>query len=126
MATLLGATNGVWGIPAQQTGFLLEGVTWSYKCQTKHVMNITGDRTGRSDFDEDCVIALNGKIPATSAFSSSISTTIALATVPTDHLIGTMTAGMTIIDTIEATQAADDYRSISLSATYVPTIVAPT
>jgi hypothetical protein len=33
-----------------------------------------------------------------------------------------MTGGMTIIDTIESTQAADDYRSISLSATYVPTI----
>jgi hypothetical protein len=122
MATLLGATNGVWGIPAQQTGFLLEGVTWSYKCQTKNVMNITGDRTGRSDFDEDCTIALNGKIPSASAFSASISTSLSLATVPTDHLIGAMTGGLTIIDTIEVTQAADDYRSISLSATYVPTI----
>lgn len=124
MATLLGATNGVWGIPAQQTGFLLEGVTWSYKCQTKHVTNITGDRTGRSDFDEDCVISLNAKIPATSAFSGTISTTLSLATVPTDHLIGSMTAGLTIIDTIEIPQAADDYRSISLGATYVPTITA--
>jgi hypothetical protein len=124
MATLLGSVNGVWGIPAQQTGFLLEGVTWSYKCQTKNVMNITGDRTGRSDFDEDCTIALNGKIPATSPFSASISTSLSLATVPTDHLIGAMTGGLTIIDTIESTQAADDYRSISLSATYVPTILA--
>jgi hypothetical protein len=122
MATLLGATNGVWGIPLQQTGFLLEGVTWSYKCQTKHVMNVTGDRTGRSDFDEDCTIALNGKIPSASAFAGSISTSISLATVPADHLIAAMNAGMTIIDTIEVTQAADDYRSISLSATYVPTI----
>jgi len=124
MATLLGATNGVWGIPAQQTGFLLEGVTWSYKCQTKHVMNITGDRTGRSDFDEDCVINLTAKIPATSAFAGTISTTLSLATVPTDHLIASMTAGLTIIDTIEVTQAADDYRSNTLSATYVPTITA--
>jgi len=124
MANLLGATNGVWGIPAQQTGFLLEGVTWSYKCQTKHVMNVTGDRTGRSDFDEDCVIALNGKIPAASAFAGTISTTLTLATVPTDHLIAAMTAGLTIIDTIESTQASDDYRSVSLSATYVPTITA--
>ena len=124
MATLLGATNGVWGIPAQQTGFLLEGVTWSYKCQTKHVMNITGDRTGRSDFDEDCVIALNGKIPASSPFAGTISTSLTLATAPTDHLIAAMNAGLVIIDTIESTQAADDYRGISLSATYVPTITA--
>jgi hypothetical protein len=123
MATLLGATNGVWGIPAQQTGFLLEGVTWSYKCQTKHVMNVTGDRTGRSDFDEDCTIALNGKIPSASAFSGTISSAITLATVPTDHLIGSISSGLTIIDTIEVTQAADDYRSISLSATYIPTLV---
>jgi len=124
MATLLGATNGVWGIPAQQTGFLLEGVTWSYKCQTKHVMNITGDRTGRSDFDEDCVITLNAKIPATSAFAGTISSAITLATVPTDHLIGSISAGLTIIDTIENTQAADDYRASSLSATYCPGITA--
>ena len=87
-------------------------------------MNITGDKTGRSDFDEDCVINLTAKIPATSAFSGSISTTLSLATVPTDHLIGSMTAGMTIIDTIDVSQAADDYRGITLAATYSPTIVA--
>jgi len=125
MATLLGATNGVWGIPAQQTGFLLESVGWDYKCQTKNVMNITGDKTGRSDYDEDCTINLTAKIPSASAFAGSISTTLALATVPTDHLIGTMTAGMTIIDTINVSQAADDYRGITLQATYSPTIVAP-
>jgi hypothetical protein len=122
MATLLGATNGVWGIPAQQTGFLLEGATYSYKCQTKHVTNITGDRTGRSDFDEECVIAFNGRIPATSAFSGTISTALTLITTPTDHLIGNMTSGLTIIDTVETTHASDDYRSVSVSATYVPTI----
>jgi hypothetical protein len=124
MATLLGATNGVWGIPAQQTGFLLEGATYSYKCQTKHVTNITGDRTGRSDFDEECVIAFNGKIPASSAFSGTISTVLTLITTPTDHLIGNMTSGLTIIDTVETTHASDDYRSVSVSATYIPTITA--
>jgi hypothetical protein len=124
MATLLGATNGVWGIPAQQTGFLLEGVTWAYKCQTKNVMNITGDKTGRSDYDEDCVINLTAKIPAASAFSGTISTTISLETAPTNHLIGGMSAGITIIDTIDVSQAADDYHGITLAATYSPTIVA--
>ena len=124
MATLLGATNGVWGIPAQQTGFLLEGATYSYKCQTKHVMNITGDKTGRSDFDEDCMIAFKGKIPASSPFTGTISTALTLITTPTDHLIGTMTAGLTIIDTVETTHASDDYRAVSLSATYSPTITA--
>lgn len=122
MATLLGATNGVWGIPAIQEGFLLEGVTWSYKCQTKNVMNITGDRTGRADFDEDCAINFNAKIPAEAEFTGTISTTLTLATIPANHLIADMDAGLTIIDTIEITQAADDYQSISLGATYVPTI----
>jgi len=124
MATLLGATNGVWGIPAQQTGFLLESASYSYKCQTKHVMNITGDKTGRSDFDEDCTISFGGKIPATSAFASTISTALTLITTPTDHLIGTMTSGLSIIDTIETTHASDDYRSVSATATYSPTITA--
>jgi hypothetical protein len=35
-----------------------------------------------------------------------------------------MSAGMTIIDTIDVSQAADDYRGITLAATYSPTIVA--
>ena len=124
MATLLGATNGVWGIPAQQTGFLLESASYSYKCQTKHVMNITGDKTGRSDFDEDCTISFGGKIPAASPFASTISTALTLITTPTDHLVGSVTAGLTIIDTIETTHASDDYRSVSASATYSPTITA--
>jgi hypothetical protein len=122
MATLLGATNGVFGIRAQQTGMLLESAGYSYQSQKKFVMNHTGDRTGRSDYDEECTITLSGKIPATSAFSSTISTAITLVSAIPDRFIGTV-SGLTIIDTIELTETADDYQSFSLTATNLPTLV---
>jgi hypothetical protein len=122
MATLLGAVNGLWGIAAQQTGFLLEESSQSYSAQKATVKNITGDDTGVSHFNEVCEVSLSGKIPATSGFSASISTVLTLATVPADHLIGTMTSGITIIESIEATQSAEDYRGLSLTASYSPTV----
>jgi hypothetical protein len=123
MATLLGATNGVFGIRAQQTGFLTESISYSFQSQKKFVMNHTGDRTGRSDYDEECTISISGKIPATSAFAGTISTAISLVSTIPDRFIGTV-SGLTIIDTIELTETADDYQGITLSATNLPTLAA--
>jgi hypothetical protein len=122
MATLLGATNGVFGIRAQQTGFLTESISYSFQSQKKFVMNHTGDRTGRSDYDEECTISISGKIPATSAFAGTISTAIALVSTIPDRFAGAV-SGLTVIDTIEQTETADDYQSITLSATNLPTLV---
>jgi hypothetical protein len=43
--------------------------------------------------------------------------------VPTDHIIGSMTAGMTIIQTINRSNTSEDYQKVDLTAKYSPTIV---
>lgn len=124
MATLLGATNGVWGIPAQQTGIITNSVDWDYQSESKMVKNITGERTGISFFDETCKISVSGDIPSATPFASTISATVTMITVPTDHLVGSITSGITIITSIKSGQSNDDYRKISFEAEYSPTLTA--
>jgi hypothetical protein len=123
MATLLGATNGVFGIANAQTGFLLDSTSWAYSDDVKMVKNISGDDTGEAHYNERVEIQLSGFLPASSAFSGTLASSIALATVPTDHLIGSISAGMTIIQTITRNNSSEDYQRIELTAKYSPTIV---
>lgn len=123
MATLLGATNGVFGIAAQQTGFLLDSQSWAYSDEVKMVKNITGDDTGESHYNEKVEISLSGFLPSSSAFAGTLASSLTLITVPTDHLIGSISAGMTIIQTISRTNSSEDYQKVELTAKYSPTIV---
>lgn len=123
MATLLGATNGVFGIANAQTGFLLDSTSWAYSDDVKMVKNISGDDTGEAHYNERVEIQLSGFLPASSAFSGTLASSITLATVPTDHLVGSISAGMTIIQTITRNNSAEDYQRIELTAKYSPTIV---
>ena len=123
MATLLGATNGVFGIANAQTGFLLDSTSWAYSDDVKMVKNISGDDTGEAHYNERVEIQLSGFLPASSAFSGTLASSISLATVPTDHLIGSISAGLTIIQTITRNNSAEDYQRIELTAKYSPTIV---
>lgn len=123
MATLLGATNGVFGIEAQQTGFLTDSQSWAYSDEVKMVKNITGDDTGESHYNEKVEISLSGFLPSSSAFAGTLASSLTLVTVPTDHLIGSISAGMTIIQTISRTNSSEDYQKVELTAKYSPTIV---
>jgi hypothetical protein len=123
MATLLGATNGVFGIRAQQEGFLTESISYSFQSQKKFVMNHTGDRTGRSDYDEECTISITAKIPADSEFAGTIASAITLTSAIPDFMTEAA-SGLTIVDTIEISETADDYQGITLSATNLPTLTA--
>jgi hypothetical protein len=123
MATLLGATNGLFGIATQQTGFLLDGSSQAFEQDEKMVKNISGDDTGISMYNERIQFSLSGFVPATSGYSGTIAASITLATAPEDHLIGNVTSGIYIVKGITKTQAAEEYRRIELNGTYSPTIV---
>jgi len=44
--------------------------------------------------------------------------------VPTDHLIGSISAGLTIIFSVKSGQTNEDYRKVSFEAEYSPTLTA--
>ncbi len=124
MPTSFGTTNGVFGIAAQQTGFLLDSASYDYSQDSKTVKNITGDDTGESYYNERIEISLDGFEPSASAFSGTLASAISLATAPPDHLIGAVTGGTYIITGVTRSSSSEDYRRISVKAKYSPTILA--
>jgi hypothetical protein len=124
MATSFGTTNGVFGIAAQQTGFLLDSVSNDYAQDSKTVKNITGDDTGESYYNERIEVSLDGFIPSSSAFSGTLASAISLATAPADHLIGAVTGGTYVVTGLTRSSSSEDYRRISVKYKYSPTILA--
>jgi hypothetical protein len=123
MATLLGTTNGVFGIAAQQTGFILDGSSQAYEQDEKTVKNITGDDTGISFYNERITFTLSGFIPATSPFTGTLAEAITLATAPVDHLKANVTGGLYVTKGITRTQASEEYQRIELNGAYHPLII---
>jgi hypothetical protein len=124
MATSFGTTTGLFGIAAQQTGFLLDSVSDDYTQDSKTVKNITGDDTGESYYNERIEISLDGFAPSSSAFSGTLASAIVLATAPADHLIGAVTGGTYVVTGVTRSSTSEDYRRIAVKAKYSPTILA--
>jgi hypothetical protein len=124
MATSFGTTTGLFGIAAQQTGFLLDSVSNDYAQDSKTVKNISGDDTGEAYYNERIEISLDGYAPSSSAFSGTLASAISLATTPDDHLIGAVTGGTYVITGVTRSSTSEDYRRISVKAKYSPTILA--
>ena len=121
MPTLLGVTNGVFGIDNPQTGFLLDGSSQTYEQDEKMVKNITGDDTGMAGYNPRMPFTLSGFVPAASPYTGTICSIIVLATTPVDHLAGeTMSSGKYIVKTITKTQASEEYQRIEVAGTYHP------
>ena len=124
MPTSFGTTTGLFGIAAQQTGFLLDSVSDDYTQDSKTVKNITGDDTGESYYNERIEISLDGFAPSSSAFSGTLASAIVLATAPADHLIGAVTGGTYVVTGVTRSSTSEDYRRIAVKAKYSPTILA--
>lgn len=124
MPTSFGTTNGVFGIAAQQTGFLLDSVSDDYTQDSKTVKNITGDDTGESYYNERIEISLDGFAPSSSPFSGTLASAIVLATTPADHLVGAVTGGTYVVTGVTRSSTSEDYRRIAVKAKYSPTILA--
>ena len=124
MATSFGTTTGVFGIEAQQTGFLLDSRTWDYEQDSKTVKSVSGDDTGESYYNERIMVSFEGWVPATSAFSTTLAATLSLITAPTDHLIGSVSGGTTVVQNISKSATSEDYQRLRVQAKYSPTILA--
>lgn len=115
---------GKWGIGADETGIIIQNISYNYSQDKKEVRNRTGDVAGISYYNERVEVKLQGVIPTTSAFSGSIAATLTLAVgnaIP-DHLKGTVTGGSLIVEEVSREQSAEDYETIEVSATYYPSI----
>jgi hypothetical protein len=124
MATSFGTSAGVFGIAAQQTGFLLESTSDAYSQDSTTCKNITGDDIGETYFNERIEGSLDGWLPSGSPFTGTLASALTLATTPADHLIGAVTGGTTIVRDITRSSTSADYRRLALNWKYSPTILA--
>ena len=124
MATSFGTSAGVFGIAAQQTGFLLESTSDAYSQDSTTCKNITGDDIGETYFNERIEGSLDGWLPSGSPFTGTLASALTLATTPADHLIGAVTGGTTIVRDITRSSTTADYRRLALNWKYSPTILA--
>lgn len=124
MATSFGTSAGVFGIAAQQTGFLLESTSDAYSQDSTTCKNITGDDIGETYFNERIEGSLDGWLPSGSPFTGTLASALTLATTPADHLIGAVSGGTTIVRDITRSSTSADYRRLALNWKYSPTILA--
>ena len=124
MATSFGTSAGVFGIAAQQTGFLLESTSDAYSQDSTTCKNITGDDIGETYFNERIEGSLDGWLPSGSPFTGTLASALTLASTPADHLIGAVTGGTTIVRDITRSSTSADYRRLALNWKYSPTILA--
>ena len=123
-ATSTSFGDGSWGIDADQTGMIIETISYDFKDLSKEVKNRTGNTTGVTKYDEKVTISLKGKVPKTGIFSGTLATSLTLGNTLTafNFLKGGATTGLNIIDGITIDMAQEDYKGITINATNYPNI----
>lgn len=113
---------GKWGVGADETGIIIQNISYNYSQDKKEVRNRTGDVAGISYYNERVEVKLQGVVPTTSAFSGTLATALTLSNSIVDHLKGTVSGGSLLIEEISKEASAEDYETIEVSATYYPSI----
>jgi hypothetical protein len=120
-ATLIG-TVGTWGIASSEaaTGIIIESIDDTSKKQSNYVRDKTGERIGRSDYDESMEIQLKGKMTSSTPFSQKISGNLTMVNTITSGHLQTASAGRTLIDEVQRTRASEDWIGVSVTAEMLP------
>ena len=114
--------SGAFGISSAETGLILHNVTFTEKQDRKELKNHTGEVVGVTFLNETVEVKLDATLPTTSAFSGTLASALTLANSIPDHLKGSATGGSLLIDEVEVSLDAEDYKTISIQATYWPNI----
>ena len=117
MAQVFG-TVALFGL-STETGIITEFVSFAYKQDSKELRGATGDVTGKSYYNESADISISGYLPTTSAFATTLASTITLINTVTDFYKGTG-GGSTIVESITKSLSNQDYQKIEVSATNYP------
>ena len=120
-ATFLG-TTGNWGITNDETGILINDLSFDYSNQEKTVLDKSGEIIGLALYQEKVEIKLSGLVAKTSAFSGKIGAALALANALPAHLQAT-SGGTTIIKQINRALNNEDFEKIDITATHYPFVV---
>lgn len=125
MATTLSpSTKGLFGVPADETGFIIQSVTQEYGADEKTIKDRTGNNIGIAKYNESVKITLEGwqKAASDTPFSGKLAASLTLGTPLSAHLQGSVSGGTVITDTINKRYQIEDYATITINATYWPLV----
>lgn len=120
-ANLIG-TVGTWGIAAAETsiGIIIEGIDETSRNEKNYLKNTSGERMGRSDYDESIEVKLSGKMTSNTPFSTKLGANITLAnTIASNHLYNNNT-GRTVVNEVKRSSANEDWRGIEVDIEVLP------
>jgi hypothetical protein len=119
MATQFG-TAATFGLTFE-TGIITDSVSYSYSQESKVLRNGQGSTTGKSYYDERIEVSIEGYIPTSTPYATTLAATITLVTAPVDYLKGSVGAS-TIVESVTRSHSNEDYQRISVNAMNHPLI----
>lgn len=116
--------NGVWGIPADETGIIIETFNVNLKQDKKTIKDRTGNDSSATFYNEQITGSMKGRIPKTSPYNTALATSLTVMnSLSTGLLKGGATSGLTLVDSITLDYSNEDYQSISVEFTKYPNIL---
>jgi hypothetical protein len=120
-ANLIG-TVGSWGIAAAETslGIIIEGIDETTRNEKNYLKNVSGERMGRSDFDESIEVKLSGKLTSSAPFTTKLGANITLANTIVSNSLYNNNTGRTVVNEVKRTASNEDWRSIEVDIEILP------
>lgn len=112
--------EGVFGIPANETGFITHSLSYNYGADKTELPDFRGDTTGVAYYNEKVEGTISGKIPVSSAFATLIAAELTLINQPDDYLQSAVSGSAVLVDTVGITKNMGEYNDIDVAFTMYP------
>lgn len=120
-ANLIG-TVGSWGIAAAETsiGIIIEGIDETTRNEKNYLKNTSGERMGRSDYDESIEVKLSGKVTSSAPFTTKLGANITLANTIASNSLFNSNTGRTVVNEVKRSAANEDWRGVEVDIEILP------
>lgn len=122
MAANLIGTVGLWGIAAAETsiGIIIEGIDETTRNEKNYLRNTSGERMGRSDYDESIEVKLSGRLTSNTPFSTKLGANIALGNTIAANSLYNNNTGRTVVNEAKRTASNEDWRGVEVDIEVLP------
>ena len=122
MAANLIGTVGLWGIAAAETsiGIIIEGIDETTRNEKNYLRNTSGERMGRSDYDESIEAKLSGRLTSNTPFSTKLGANITLANTIAANSLYNNNTGRTVVNEVKRTASNEDWRGVEVDIEVLP------
>jgi len=121
-ATLTGTVVGIWGLASAETaqGIIIESLEEASDSEKSYVRNHSGERVGRSDYDERIDVSIAAEVLTGSSFSQKLAAELTLTNSISLANINPAGPGKTLISSYRRTRNREDWEKVQVEAEVLP------